>query len=85
MAPICFLPRAAQPLLRERLLGQRPVDVGRDRLRLGVDLVGHVELIRDLAAAEEWQRNDPYMKAGLFSRAEIRPWKVTANYCKAEL
>jgi len=40
---------------------------------------------RDLAAAQEWQRNDPYMKAGLFARTELRPWKATANYCKAEL
>jgi uncharacterized protein YciI len=51
------------------------------------DMIGSLIIIeaRDLAAAEEWQRSDPYMKAGLFSRAEIRPWKVTANACKAEL
>lgn len=39
----------------------------------------------DLAAAQHWQANDPYAKAGLFARAEVRPWKATANFCKAEL
>ena len=51
------------------------------------EMVGSLIIIEapDLVAAEEWQRNDPYMKAGLFAHAEIRPWKATANYCKAEL
>ena len=39
----------------------------------------------DLAAAREWQRNDPYTKAGLFAQTDVRAWKATANYCKAEL
>jgi len=39
----------------------------------------------DLAAAREWQQNDPYVKAGLFAASELRPWKATANNCKAEL
>jgi len=51
------------------------------------DMMGSLIIIeaRDLTAAEEWQRNDPYMKAGLFARVEIRAWKATANECKAEL
>lgn len=39
----------------------------------------------DLAAAKAWAVNDPYAKAGLFARSEIRPWKATANWCNAEL
>ena len=51
------------------------------------EMIGSLIIIeaRDLAAAEDWQRNDPYMRAGLFAHAETRPWKATANYCKAEL
>jgi len=39
----------------------------------------------DLAAARKWQENDPYAKAGLFARVEVRPWKATFNECNAEL
>jgi hypothetical protein len=39
----------------------------------------------DLAAAKEWQANDPYVTAGLFAMADLQPWKATANFCKAEL
>ena len=39
----------------------------------------------DLPAAKAWQANDPYVRAGLFAHAEVRPWKATANHCKAEL
>jgi uncharacterized protein YciI len=51
------------------------------------EMIGSLIIIeaRDLAAAEEWQRNDPYAQAGLFAHAEVRPWKATANNCKAEL
>lgn len=50
-------------------------------------MIGSLIIIEapDLAAAEDWQRNDPYMLAGLFARSELRPWKATANHCKAEL
>lgn len=41
--------------------------------------------VADLAAARKWQENDPYAKAGLFARVELRPWKATFNACKAEL
>ena len=33
----------------------------------------------DLEAAKLWAGNDPYAKAGLFARSEIRPWKLTFN------
>jgi uncharacterized protein YciI len=33
----------------------------------------------DLEIAKHWAANDPYAKAGLFERSEIRPWKVTFN------
>ncbi len=51
------------------------------------DMIGSLIIIEapDLAAAQRWQENDPYAKAGLFARVELRPWKATANHCKAEL
>ena len=39
----------------------------------------------DLDAARAWHENDPYKKAGLFARSEVRPWKATANFCEAKL
>jgi hypothetical protein len=33
----------------------------------------------DMAAAQAWAQNDPYAKAGLFARSEIRAWKLTFN------
>jgi hypothetical protein len=39
----------------------------------------------DLAAARDWQTNDPYAKAGLFQSSDLRPWKATANFCEAKL
>jgi len=33
----------------------------------------------NLDAAKRWAANDPYAKAGLFARSEIRPWKLTFN------
>ena len=38
----------------------------------------------NLAAAQGWAANDPYAKAGLFGESTVRPWKATANFCKAE-
>lgn len=51
------------------------------------DMIGSLIIIEaaDLAAAQAWQANDPYARAGLFARAEVRAWKATANLCKAEL
>ena len=50
-------------------------------------MIGSLIIIEapDLAAAEDWQRKDPYMQAGLFATSELRSWKATANHCKAEL
>ena len=31
----------------------------------------------DMAAAQAFNRDDPYTQAGLFARVEIRPWKAT--------
>jgi uncharacterized protein YciI len=39
----------------------------------------------DLASVEAWNAADPYVKAGLFARAEIRPWKATFNPIEAKL
>ena len=39
----------------------------------------------DLDAAKAWHANDPYTKAGLFARSEVRRWKATANLCEAKL
>ena len=33
----------------------------------------------DMDAAKTWAANDPYAKAGLFARSEIRAWKLTFN------
>lgn len=39
----------------------------------------------DMEAAKAWNASDPYMKAGLFKSTDIRPWKMTANFCEAKL
>jgi uncharacterized protein YciI len=51
------------------------------------DMVGSLIIIEaaDLAAAQAWQANDPYAKAGLFAEVDLRPWKATANSCGAQL
>lgn len=43
------------------------------------DMAGSLIIIEapDMAAAEAFSQNDPYRKAGLFERVEIRPWRVT--------
>ncbi|HEY1750369.1 MAG TPA: YciI family protein [Caulobacteraceae bacterium] len=43
------------------------------------DMAGSLIVIdaEDLTAAEAFSHNDPYRKAGLFERVEIRPWKAT--------
>jgi hypothetical protein len=33
----------------------------------------------DMDAARQWAANDPYAKAGLFAKSEIRAWKLTFN------
>lgn len=51
------------------------------------EMIGSLIIVEvpDIEAARRWQADDPYAKAGLFSHADIRPWKATANFCKAEL
>ena len=51
------------------------------------EMIGSLIIIEaaDLAEAQRWQADDPYAQAGLFAHAELRPWKATANTCKAEL
>jgi uncharacterized protein YciI len=39
----------------------------------------------DMDAAKAWNAKDPYMKAGLFKSTDIRPWKMTVNFCEAKL
>ena len=39
----------------------------------------------DLDEAKAWHASDPYVKAGLFARSDIRPWKATYNVCEAQL
>jgi uncharacterized protein YciI len=39
----------------------------------------------DLEAAKTWAANDPYAKAGLFARSEIRAWKLTFNPSNIQL
>ncbi|HEX3407183.1 MAG TPA: YciI family protein [Caulobacteraceae bacterium] len=43
------------------------------------DMAGSLIIIdvADLAAAQAFNRDDPYQKAGLFERVEIRPWRAT--------
>jgi hypothetical protein len=43
------------------------------------DMAGSLIVIEaaDMAAAEAFSVADPYRKAGLFERVEIRPWKAT--------
>jgi uncharacterized protein YciI len=50
-------------------------------------MIGSLLIIEapDLAAATEWQVNDPYSQAGLFAESELSPWRATINTCKAEL
>ena len=38
----------------------------------------------DLEAAKKWHANDPYVRAGLFARSDVRPWKPTFNGCDAK-
>jgi uncharacterized protein YciI len=46
------------------------------------DMIGSVLVFEaaDFAAAKTWQMNEPYMKAGLFARTDLKPWRVTINH-----
>ncbi len=41
------------------------------------DMIGSLVVldVADLGAAQEWAKNDPYAKAGLFEHVEIIAWK----------
>ena len=39
----------------------------------------------DLETAKAWHASDPYVKAGLFEKSDIRPWKPTFNPIEAKL
>ncbi len=39
----------------------------------------------DMDAAKAWHARDPYVEAGVFQSSDIRPWKMTANFCGAKL
>ena len=45
------------------------------------EMIGSFSIIeaRDFAEAKTCTQNDPYMKAGLFERSEVHPWKLTIN------
>jgi uncharacterized protein YciI len=78
---------ATRPAHFEYAQASGAVRLGGPFLDASGEMTGSLIIIeaRDLAAAQEWQKNDPYMKAGLFARTDVRPWKATANYCNAEL
>lgn len=63
------------------------VRLGGPYLNAQGEMIGSMILIEapDLTAARHWQSNDPYVKAGLFQSAELRPWKVATNTCEAKL
>ena len=49
------------------------------------DMAGSLIIVdvADLAAAKAFNRDDPYTKAGLFDRVEVRPWKATFGAAEA--
>ena len=81
------LRKATRPAHFDYVQRTGAVRLGGPFLDANGDMIGSLIIIEaaDLAAAEEWQRNDPYVKAGLFAKSELRPWKATANACNAEL
>lgn len=59
--------------------GSGLVKIGGPLLDAAGEMTGSMLLIEadDLAAAEAFVANDPYVKAGLFERSELRPFKLT--------
>jgi uncharacterized protein YciI len=49
------------------------------------DMAGSLIIVEvaDLAAAQAFNRDDPYTKAGLFERVDIRPWRATFGAVEA--
>lgn len=63
------------------------VRLGGPFLDAGGNMAGSLIIFEaaDMDAAKAWNAKDPYVKAGLFKSADIRPWKMTANFCEAKL
>lgn len=63
------------------------IRIGGPFLDANGDMAGSLIIFEatDLDAARKWAASDPYAKAGLFARSEIRPWKATFNECGAAL
>ena len=78
---------ATRPAHFEYVRATGAVRLGGPFLDANGEMTGSLIIIEasDLAAAQKWQRNDPYVKVGLFAKSELRPWKATANHCNAEL
>jgi uncharacterized protein YciI len=57
--------------------GDRLVAAGPTLTDDGAGMTGSVQIIdaADRAGAEEFARNDPYAKAGLFQNVTIMPWR----------
>lgn len=60
------------------------VRLGGPFLDAGGDMAGSLIVldVADLAAAEAFSAADPYVRAGLFERVEIRPWRATLGEFK---
>ena len=68
-----------------RRLPERTIRLGGPFLDAGGDMAGSLIIIdvADQAAAEAFSADDPYRKAGLFERVDIRPWKATFGAVEA--
>lgn len=65
----------------------RGIKLGGPFLDSNDDMAGSLIIFEaaNLEAAKKWHADDPYVKAGLFARSEVRPWKATFNGCDAKL
>lgn len=70
---------ATRPAHVDYVRGSGRVKIGGPLLDAAGEMTGSMLVIEadDLAAAEAFVANDPYVKAGLFERAELRPFKLT--------
>jgi len=62
------------------------IKIGGPFLDSNGDMIGSLIIFEadDLERAKAWHANDPYVKAGLFARSEVRAWKPTFNPIGAE-
>lgn len=70
---------AARPAHVDYVRGSGLVKIGGPLLDAAGEMAGSMLLIEvaDLAAAEAFVAADPYAKAGLFEKVELRPFKLT--------